>query len=282
MRVLLTGASSQLGAASRRRLAGRGDAVDALTRGVPPPARAGVSWHRAVLPFVPMAGPWDAIVSFGPMDALAEWLASCDSAPAPVLVATSSMSAASKIDSPVAAERAVAARLQAGEAALVRECGRLGMGWTLLRPTMIYGEGLDRYLTPMARRARRWHVLPYPPGRGLRQPVHADDVAAIALAAAVAPANGVFEVGGGERLPMHAMFERVRRSVGRPVVPLRVPAVCWPLAARLVPAVRGALARADADLVADNGAVVAAYGIRPRAFEPRPSTWVTGVATDAR
>ena len=146
------------------------------------------------------------------------------------MVATSSMSAVIKIDSPVASERAIADRLQVGESALVRECTRLGMGWTLLRPTMIYGEGLDRYLTPMARRASRWRVFPYPPGRGLRQPVHADDVAAIAIAAAATPANRTFDLGGGERLPMHAMFERVRASLGRPVLALRIPAACWPLA----------------------------------------------------
>ena len=72
---------------------------------------------------------------------------------------------------------------------------------------------------------------------------------------------------------MHAMFERVRASLGRPVLALRIPAACWPLAAALVPPVRGALARADANLVANNDDVIAAYGIRPRGFAPAPGTW---------
>jgi hypothetical protein len=81
------------------------------------------------------------------------------------------MSAQSKRDSVVPAERALAQRLRDGEAALARACVARGSAWTVLRPTLVYGAGLDKSLTPIARRALRTRVFPLPAGRGLRQPI---------------------------------------------------------------------------------------------------------------
>ena len=75
--------------------------------------------------------------------------------------------------------------------------------WTVLRPALIYGLGLDRNVTAAARFIRRWHCFPLGgPGKGLRQPVHADDLAAAALAALDLPAaeGQSFNLGGGETL----------------------------------------------------------------------------------
>jgi uncharacterized protein YbjT (DUF2867 family) len=51
-------------------------------------------------------------------------------------------------------------------------------------------------------------------GGGLRQPVHADDIAraVVACIATGAASARVLEIGGGERLPYHAMFRRVHAS----------------------------------------------------------------------
>ena len=58
-----------------------------------------------------------------------------------------------------------------------------GIACTVFRPTLIYGAGTDRSLAPIARFARRWRVLPVPLGaNGLRQPVHARDLAAACVA----------------------------------------------------------------------------------------------------
>src|SRR5690606_10084758 len=132
---------------------------------------------------VPALPPVEAIVSFGPLLPFARWLAGARPAHAPRVVATSSMSAESKIGSDVPAERAVARELREGEAALARACAELGSAWTVLRPTLVYGAGLDKSLTPIARRALRTRLFPLPAGRGLRQPVHADDIAQAVLAA---------------------------------------------------------------------------------------------------
>ncbi|MBS0199244.1 MAG: NAD-dependent epimerase/dehydratase family protein [Proteobacteria bacterium] len=276
MRILLTGATSQLGHAALPLLADAGDEVIALSRDSISANSARVEWTRGALPDAMPALPmFDAIISFGPLDGMAGWLSTQASAPAGIVVATSSMSAVSKRDSNVPEDRAVAERLLRGEAALQRECERLGMRWTILRPTMIYGVGLDRNLTPIARRALRSRVFPIPPGRGLRQPVHAQDVAQTALAAMRndAAASRTIELGGGERLAVGEMFRRVRASLDRSTLPLAVPSVVLPLASRLLPRLRGALSRLDQDLVADNTVATEVLGVHPRPFRPTMATW---------
>jgi hypothetical protein len=57
------------------------------------------------------------------------------------------------------------------------------MGWTILRPTLIYGAGIDRSITPIVQRALRLRLFPIPLAGGLRQPVHADDIARAVVAA---------------------------------------------------------------------------------------------------
>lgn len=276
MRILMTGATSQLGHAALPLLMDAGAEVIAISR-VPRPAdSARVEWQLGALPDAMPALPMlDAIISFGPLDGLAEWLSMQANAPARMVVATSSMSVVSKCDSNVPEDRAVAERLLRGEAALQRECERLGMRWTLLRPTMIYGVGLDRNLTPIARRALRSRLFPLPPGHGLRQPVHAQDVAQAALSAVrnQAAAARVIELGGGERLRVDEMFRRVRASLDRPALLLAVPPAVLPLASRLLPRLRGALSRLDQDLVADNTIATEVLGVHPRPFRPTMATW---------
>jgi nucleoside-diphosphate-sugar epimerase len=214
----------------------------------------------------------DAIVSFGPMDGLAAWLALQERVVARGLVATSSMSA-SKRDSPVEADRALSARLRAGEAAVIAQCERLGIAWTILRPTMIYGAGLDRNLTPVARMARRTRVLPMPQASGLRQPVHAEDVALAAIAAVRdgAAAGRIVEIGGGERACRTLRCSSVCAKAWA-AGSCRCPA--WPCAAAaLLPPMRGPLGRLEADLVADNTVLNSLLDVAPRPFHPDADTW---------
>lgn len=277
MSILVTGASSQVGLYVRRRLAG----VQSLTlvgRARPRVAALGETWLHADLSGDPppaVVSEAEAIISFGPMDGLAAWLAQREHVAARRLVATSSMSAVSKHGSPVAAERALSARLRAGEEALIAQCRRLGIAWTILRPTMIYGAGMDRNLTPIARMARRTRVLPMPRACGLRQPVHAEDVALAAIAAVRDgdAAGRIVEIGGGERLPYRTMFQRLRESLDRRVLAVPVPRMALRIAARLLPSLRGPLDRLEADLVADNAALNALLGVDPRPFRPDADTW---------
>ncbi|AXA83433.1 hypothetical protein DCD74_00870 [Lysobacter oculi] len=275
MRVLLTGATSQVGVALRALLHEQGHEVVALSRNAVADD-ASVRWQQADLgDGWPAIGRFDAVISFGPMQALADALAALDDAPCRRLVATSSMSAVSKRDSSVAEDRALSASLREAEAALVTQCERLGIGWTVLRPTMIYGLGIDRNISPVARRAARTRVFPYPRGRGMRQPVHAEDVALAAWRALHRDAaiGRIIEIGGGERLRIDAMFRRVRAGLPAWTLPLPVPRVALALAAVLRPGLRGFVSRIDQDLLADNTRLEKILGVKPRGFSPGPAQW---------
>ncbi len=277
MTVLVFGGSSQIGHFLLPRLLASGEPVLALSRH-PRPAQAGVSWLQGALPTdVPALPPLSAIISFGPLQELADWLAQTRLADAPRVIATSSMSAETKRDSSVPAEREIARQLHEGETALAAACARHGCAWTVLRPTLVYGAGLDKSLTPIARRALRLRLFPLPAGRGLRQPVHADDIAQTVMAALDCPATSgrILPIGGGERLPAREMFARVRRSLPQATVPLPLPAWLLRLGQRALPPLRGPLSRLDSDLIADNGELQRLLGIRPRPFRPEASMWVS-------
>ena len=276
MTVLVLGGSSQIGHFLLPRLRASGEHVLALSRH-PRPLQAGVDWLQGALPdAVPELPPLSAIISFGPLWALAAWLAQAPLRDAPRVIATSSMSAETKRDSSVPAEREIARQLRDGEAALAAACARHGCAWTVLRPTLIYGAGLDKSLTPIARRAMRLRLFPLPAGHGLRQPVHADDIAQAVLAALECPAAAgrILSIGGGERLPAAEMFARVHRSLSRPAVPLPLPAWLLRLGQRALPPLRGPLNRLDADLIADNGELQRLLGINPRPFRPESTMWM--------
>ena len=273
MTVVVFGASGQIGHFLLPRLHARGEQVIAVSRG-PHEDSAGVRWLRGGLPdAVPALPPASAIVSYGPLQPFARWLAAAAPAGSPCIVATSSMSAQSKAASEVPAEREIARQLKQGEEELIAACAALGCAFTVLRPTLIYGAARDKSLTPLARRAMRTRVFPRPAGGGLRQPVHADDIALATLAAIGRPANRVLMLGGGERLPVGEMFARVQRSLPIATLPLPVPSWLLRLGRRAVPPLRGPLARLASDLVADNSELERLLDVHPRPFRPEPSCW---------
>jgi len=275
MTVLVSGATSQIGRFLLPRLVAAGLPVRALSRHAQP-AQPGVDWQvgdmRALA--VPEQ-PLQAIVSFAPLDAWGDWLATQGVAPAAKIIVTSSMSVLTKQGSAQADEQALVALLQRGERNLATQAERLGMQWTILRPTLVYGAGVDRSLTPIVARARRTRVFPIPMAHGLRQPVHADDIAQAVLAAVQgdAAAGQTLQIGGGERLDYQQMFQRVHASIGTATLPLYLPGMALRLLGATVPRARGPVSRLEQDLVADNTALTALLGVRPRPFAPTAGTW---------
>lgn len=277
MTVLVIGGSSQIGHFLLPRLSASGEPILALSRHPRPPL-PGVEWLHGALPSrMPEPLPvLSAIISFGPLQQLADWLNRSQLAGAPRVIATSSMSAESKRDSAVPAEREISRQLRDGEQALAAACTRHACAWTVLRPTLVYGAGLDQSLSPIARRAMRLRLFPLPLANGLRQPVHADDIAQAVLAALECPAAAgkILPIGGGEQLPYRQMFARVRHSLSRTTVPLPLPAWLLHLGRRVVPRLRGPLSRLEIDLVADNAELQRLLGVSPRPFRPEPSMWL--------
>jgi nucleoside-diphosphate-sugar epimerase len=272
--VLVCGASSQIGWFLLPELVRAGPPVLALSRSGQPPMK-GVAWLRGELPRPPSAvDAARSLCSFAPLDALARWIEAGAAPNLERVVATSSMSAESKQTSPVAAEREVSRRLREGEAALARACERRAVAWTAFRPTLIYGAARDKSLTPLARRATRWRIFGLPAGAGLRQPVHAADIAIAVQRALDGGAEGrVLQMGGGERLTASAMFERVRAGLPVRTLPIRIPRALIRAGARAVPPLRGPLTRLEQDLVADNTELERLLDVHPRDFRPDRACW---------
>lgn len=275
MTVLVFGASSQIGHYLLPLLTARDEPVLALSRVAQAPLK-GVTWLSGQLPdAVPVVDDVSAIVSFGPLNGFAQWLGVVTLPHAPRVVAVSSMSAETKRTSEVATERDLAQLIRDSEAAMAGACARHGSAWTVLRPTLIYGVGLDKSLTPIARRAMRCKVFPLPAAHGMRQPVHAQDLAHATLAALDNPAcaGRVLAIGGGERLTVGEMFARVRRSLPVHTLPLPLPAWLLRLARDSVSGLRGPLSRLETDLIADNSEMTRLLGVQPRPFRPDAACW---------
>lgn len=134
------------------------------------------------------------------------------------IIAFSSTSVFVKIYSGNQNERKMVKRLEEAELNLAERCAKAGASFTILRPTMIYGLGLDENVTQIAEFARRYHFFPiYPPAQGRRQPVHADDLAQISLKIMEnkKTCNKSYNIGGGEVLSYQAMVERIFYALGQ-------------------------------------------------------------------
>lgn len=273
MQILVIGASSQIGHFLLPRLAAAGEDVLALSR---QPRNDSSHWLVGQLPdAMPALPALKAIVCLGPLNWLAHWLSLTRVPGTPHIVATSSMSAETKRESSDPQERDLSRLLRESETLLSTTCASRGMPWTIFRPTLVYGAGLDKSLTPVVQGALRRRVFPLPAGRGQRQPVHADDIAAAIVAALTLPAgrNETFAIGGGERISAAEMFRRARRTAGSPTLPIPIPRFILNAATMISPALRGPIHRLDSDLIADNRHLEAVLGVHPRPFSPRPETW---------
>lgn len=190
------------------------------------------------------------------------------------IVAIGSTSVFSKPNSPSEAERATAEKLATGEALFSCEAEAAGVEWAIIRPTLVYGAGLDENITRIARiiDKRRAFTLPQQ-ANGLRAPIHADDVALAAINALGKPeaANRCFNLQGGTILPYQRMVEAVFRAMG--VAPkirniYKLDAICkvlHPLVPRFVPHQAVALRMQD-DLIFDDASSNQVLDITPRPF----------------
>lgn len=273
-RWLVFGGSGAVGRFALTRIAGGGARVVAVSRQSPAPYPK-VEWRAGELAEFDTRESFDVIASLGPLDQFVGWLERTASR-APRIVALSSTSIHTKTQSIDAHERALAARLADAESRLLARCREIAADYTVLRPTLVYGAAADRNLSRIAQLARRLHVLPLPmSSQGLRQPVHADDVAR-AVTQAVdtsASANRRYDLPGGETLSYCEMAKRVCEAL--PEKP-RVICFPWPTARGLARVMRAlgrdslaaVLARTEENLVFDARPAARDFGYSPRPFSP--------------
>jgi uncharacterized protein YbjT (DUF2867 family) len=193
------------------------------------------------------------------------------------VVAFTSTSILTKATSELASERENMRLLVEGERQLIAVCGSLGIGWTILRPTLIYDEGRDANITRLAGMIMRFGFLPLlGGGTGLRQPVHAEDLAIGALAAIAAPAaaNGTYALAGGEVITYREMVGRIFDGLGKSRRTISAPCWAWRAAflalKPLLPNANVAMGtRMTQDMNFDTSSAKADFGWNPRGFHPR-------------
>lgn len=174
-----------------------------------------------------------------------------------------------------------AAMLRRLEQEFTAACRHHRIAGTLFRPTMVYGTGMDQNVCRLARVITRSPVIPLPFGAdGLRQPIHAADIAEIALKAAAETATDesvgkvrIIDIGGGEQLPYRTLVRRIGNALDRN--PMLVPCPGLAQVARLAASARPSLAptasalfRMKLDQVVDNTAASQTFGFQPRGFTP--------------
>lgn len=274
---IVSGASSLVGRYLLPRLLAAGYRVLALSRHPAPPAQPGIEWLQLDIgeqvKAVPLAD--GAIyIHLAPIWLLPALLAGPHCAQLRRLVAFSSTSVLSKQASPDPAERALAQRLAEAEAAL----GSSGLhNWTIVRPTLIYGQNRDKNVAWIARMIKRFGFFPLiGSGAGLRQPVHADDLAAAVgrIVASPATAGRIYELSGGETLSYRAMVARIFRAQRLPERIVSIPP--WLFAAllgvlRLLPRFRHLhlemAYRMNHDLCFSHASASRDFGYAPRRFD---------------
>jgi nucleoside-diphosphate-sugar epimerase len=171
------------------------------------------------------------------------------------------------------------ARLAAGEQTVSTFCQARGIAWTILRPTLIYEEGADENVSRIADTIRKLGFFPVCGlASGLRQPVHARDLARAAMQALTArPAyNTAYNLSGGEDLSYADMVRRIFEAMGRAPVIVALPEILWRLGflglnlvrpRRLKRNVHMAL-RMNIDLWFDHSAATRDFGYAPSRFRP--------------
>ena len=281
--IWVLGASSLVGRRLLPRLVAAGYQVRAFSRD---PHRAGargsphLAWEEFDLgdlaqPLPPSSQPV-AVISLAPIFALPPWLPALSACGIKKILAFSSTSAISKANSPIDSERRLAHSLSAAEDALRSRCVDWGMSFLILRPTMIYALGEDKNISRLARIIRWLGFFPLPgAGTGLRQPVHADDLADACVKALNLPAawDATYVLSGGEVLSYRVMLERIFRKLGRSPRIIHPPFWMWRLALIVAGRMPGfadvnaaMLQRINQDLSFDHQSASQAFGYAPRQF----------------
>ena len=280
LKVGLLGASSLVGGCLLTQLVEMGCSIFAFSRKrLIEVQGSAIEWRQPLTQVTKgpdMANSISHWIFVAPIWVLPDYFSLIEASGARRLVALSSTSRFTKVGSDDAAENAVAAKLIESEARVQAWAEDRGIEWVVLRPTLIYGLGRDKNISEMARFLRRLGFFPLlGRAQGLRQPIHADDVAAACVAALQSPdaVNRAYNISGGETLAYRDMVARVFAALGRPVRLVSVPLWAFRLAVvmlRYLPRYRhwsAAMAeRMNRDLVFDHTDAECDLGFKPRGF----------------
>ena len=281
-RIIVTGATSIIGRFLLPRLQGAGWEVHAISRkgGENSSSKDNLSWHQADASYPEQFPAMEAttLIHVAPLWLLPPLLPVIKSLGVKRVIGFGSTSVFSKANSTDVGERELAARLTSVEEAIGETCGAFGINWTIFRPTLVYDCARDKNVTQIARFIERFGFFPLlGQAGGLRQPVHADDLAEACILALDQPItfNRAYNLSGGETLSYRKMVEKIFHSLGRPVRLVTVPAwvYYWSIRALRFTSAKYNLTpematRMNVDLCFPHVEATRDFGFAPRLFTP--------------
>lgn len=277
MKVLITGAASQIGRYLIPGLVEHGHECLCVSR-KQHANEPGVQWIEHDLKglsdrlYEQTADVW---IHLAPMDLLPSLLNVAQRIGVRHIVAFSSTSIFTKQVHATPAEKAFINRLTDAEQDLADFAKTNGIAWNVFRPTLIY-SGMDKNVSFISRMVRRFGFFPLV-GDGLRQPVHAEDLAHACIEVLERPeaGNQAYNLGGGEVIPYSEMVRRIFRAQG--INPRLMPIHPSPVRffirlLRMFPSYRyltpAMVDRMAMDMVFEYDEAQRGFGYTPRPFEP--------------
>ncbi len=272
----MIGASSLVGKCLIRLLVKNNARVFAFSRQSIESFGDGIAWRNLSDSRPESSDQLDQWICVAPIWVLSDYFPLIEASGARRFVVLSSTSRFTKFGSGDKTETVLAARLIEAEDRVVAWAKSRGIDWVILRPTLIYGLGCDKNIKEIARFINRFGFFPVlGPAQGLRQPIHAEDVAYACFSSSQAPgaANRAYNISGGETLTYRAMVERVFVALGHRPLLLTMPLWSFRLAVRVLrclPLYRqwsAAMAeRMNRDFVFDHSDAARDFGFKPGGF----------------
>jgi NADH dehydrogenase len=120
-----------------------------------------------------------------------------------------------------------------GKALVEQALAAVGVPYSIVRPTWVFGGGRDILANNIAWILRHMPIFVVPgDGRYLVQPVHVDDLARICLRAARGDSDEIIDAAGPDRLPFEDLVRAIDRALGRNTPILHAPPAAMDVLAR--------------------------------------------------
>ncbi len=280
--VLIFGANSDVGSFLLPRLENTGWTVYCFSRRKRPENGASnIKWlsdadfhERSTLAGIKIP----AVISLMPIWLLPNFQEILEIIETTTLIAFSSSSIISKVNSRNNEERHIVDLLGKGEAWVNDRFSTNSRNALILRPAMIYGGMQNKNINRITHLGKIFRFFPLlGEGSGKRQPVHAEDLAQLCVSCLNHAQSGVktYVLAGGETLPYRAMIERIFLTAGIPprilILPgffLNIVVICIRCLPNYGDITLEMLRRTEQDLCYDNQDAIDALGWSPRTFQP--------------
>lgn len=227
-RVAILGASSQIGRVLIPRLESHGYLVFPISRAHEKSINESGKFLYDEINFcvIPKIENADVVINLAPLPLINRAIDIAKILKAKRIIAFGSTGRFTKIDSTSDIERDFVFQQKKAEDFFSKNCKNLSIGWTLFRPTMIYGNDMDKNISFIRSLIRKFGVFFIPFGaNGLRQPVHVNDLANACILAIESDLtiNKSYNLGGLDVIPLRDLVIRIFQSENKKAILIQIP-----------------------------------------------------------